>query len=93
LPNTPTSKEAGLPEYVVSGWFALLVPRGTPTAIVAKLNHEVAAALADREVREKFELQGAEPVSLPADQTKRFIAEEIKKYHDIVTNAGIPLIE
>jgi tripartite-type tricarboxylate transporter receptor subunit TctC len=93
LPNTPTSKEAGLPEYVVSGWFALLAPKGTPAAIVMKLNHEVAAALADHQVRDKFELQGAEPVSLPLDQTRSFIAEEIKKYHDIVTNAGIPQIE
>jgi tripartite-type tricarboxylate transporter receptor subunit TctC len=93
LPDTPTSKEAGLPEYVASGWFALLAPKGTPEAIVAKLNHEVAAALADHEVREKFALQGAEPVSLPVDQTKRFIADEIKKYHDIVTKAKIPQIE
>jgi tripartite-type tricarboxylate transporter receptor subunit TctC len=93
LPNTPTSREAGLPEYVVSGWFALLAPKGTPEAIVAKLNHEVAAAVADQEVRAKFALQGAEPVSLPVDQTKRFIADEIKKYHDIVTKANIPQIE
>ena len=93
LPNTPTSKEAGLPEYVVSGWFALLAPKGTPAAIVTKLNHEVVAALADHMVREKFELQGAEPVWLPVDQTKAFIAEEIKKYHDIVTKAGIAQIE
>ena len=47
LPNTPTSKEAGLPEYIVSGWFALLVPKGTPQAIVTKLNSELGAALAD----------------------------------------------
>jgi tripartite-type tricarboxylate transporter receptor subunit TctC len=93
LPNTPTSKEAGLPQYVVSGWFALLAPKGTPAAIVTKLNREVAAAVADHEVREKFELQGAEPMSLPVGQTKSFIAEEIKKYRDIITNAGIPQIE
>jgi tripartite-type tricarboxylate transporter receptor subunit TctC len=93
LPDTPTSNEAGLPEYVVSGWFALLAPKGTPAAIVARLNREVAAAVADHDVREKFELQGAEPISLPVDQTRKFIAEEIKKYHDIVVNAGIPQIE
>jgi len=93
LRDTPTSKEAGLPEYVVSGWFALLAPKGTPPAIVARLNREVAAALADREVREKFELQGAEPMLLSVDQTRAFIAEEIRKYHDIVTNAGIAPIE
>src|SRR5215469_10356944 len=87
LPNTPTSKEAGLPEYVVSGWFALMVPKGTPPAIVTRLSQEASAALKDQQVREKFELQGAEPMTLPVDQTKRFIADEIKKYHDIVTKA------
>src|SRR5580692_9889670 len=34
LPDTPTTKEAGLPDYIVSGWFALLAPKGTPPAIV-----------------------------------------------------------
>jgi tripartite-type tricarboxylate transporter receptor subunit TctC len=93
LPDTPTTKEAGLPDYVVSGWFALLVPKGTPTPIVTKLNSEVKAALADPEVRARFQQQGAEPVYLPPDQAKQFIADEINKYRDIITKAGIPQIE
>jgi tripartite-type tricarboxylate transporter receptor subunit TctC len=92
-PETPTSKEAGLPEYVVSGWFALLAPKGTPAAIVTKLNSEVVAALADRDVRAKFQLQGAEPVSLSPEQAKKFVSEEIKKYHDIIVKSGMPQIE
>src|SRR5580704_12491116 len=87
-PETPTSKEAGLPEYVVSGWFALLAPKGTPGAIVTRLNREVVAALADRDVRSRFQLQGAEPVSLPPEEAKKFISAEIKKYHDIIVKAG-----
>ena len=93
LPDVPTTKEAGLPEYVVSGWFALLVPKGTPADIVGKLNNEVKAALADPEVRAKFQQQGAETLYLPPDQANKFIADEIKKYRDIITNAGLPKIE
>jgi tripartite-type tricarboxylate transporter receptor subunit TctC len=93
LPDTPTTKEAGLPEYMASGWFSLLVPKGTPAGIVTKLNNEVAAALADREVRTKFELLGAEPIYLPPDQARKFVSDEIKKYRDIITKAGIPQIE
>jgi len=93
LPDTPTSKEAGLPQYIASGWFSLMVPRGTPDAIVARLNNEVKAALADPEVRAKFTQQGAQPMYLPVDQSKEFVAHEIKKYHDIIENAGIPRIE
>jgi tripartite-type tricarboxylate transporter receptor subunit TctC len=93
LPDTPTTAEAGLPEYLVSGWFALLAPKGTPQAIVTKLNSELAAAVADPEVRAKFALQGAEPISLPLDQAKEFIADEIKKYREIITKAGLPQLE
>jgi tripartite-type tricarboxylate transporter receptor subunit TctC len=92
-PQTPTSKEAGLPEYIASGWFALLAPKGTPTAIITKLNSEVAAAVADRDVRAKFQLQGAEPISLPAEEARKFVADEAKKYHDIIVKSGIPQIE
>jgi tripartite-type tricarboxylate transporter receptor subunit TctC len=93
LPSTPTTREAGLPEYVASGWFALLAPKGTPAAIVTKLNSELAAALADRDVRAKFQLQGAEPVSLSPDRAKKFVSDEIGKYRDIIAKAGIPQIE
>jgi len=93
LPDTPTTKEAGLPDYLVSGWFALVVPKATPEAIVTKLNSEMKAALADPDVRARFQQQGAEPLYLPPDQAKKFMADETKKYHDIIIKAGIPQIE
>jgi tripartite-type tricarboxylate transporter receptor subunit TctC len=93
LPDTPTTKEAGLPDYVVSGWFALLAPKGTPAPVVARLNNEVKAALADPDVRARFQQQGAETDYLPPDQSAKFISDEIVKYRDIITKAGIPQIE
>ncbi len=93
LPDTPTTKEAGLPQYLVSGWFALLAPKGTPPAIVTKLNGALKAAEADPQVRAGFQRQGAETMYLSPDQSVKFISDEIKKYHDIIVNAGIPQIE
>ena len=93
LPDTPTSKEAGLPQYIASGWFALLVPKGTSDAIVSKLNNEVKAAVDDPDVRAKFVQQGAQPIYLSVDQSRKFISGEIGKYRDIIVNAGIPHIE
>jgi tripartite-type tricarboxylate transporter receptor subunit TctC len=93
LPDTPTTTEAGLPEYKVSGWFALLAPGGTPRAILEKLNKELAAALNDPAVRRSFERAGAETIALTLDQAKKFHVDEIKKYHDIITKAGILLVE
>ena len=45
LPNVPTTAEAGIPSYVVSGWFIMLAPRGTPQPVVDKLNYELSADL------------------------------------------------
>jgi tripartite-type tricarboxylate transporter receptor subunit TctC len=93
LPDVPTTKEAGLPQYVVSGWFALAAPHGTPAAILAKLNGAMKAAIEDSAVRARFDQQGAEAIYMTLDQSKKFLADEIVKYHDIITNAGVPQIE
>jgi tripartite-type tricarboxylate transporter receptor subunit TctC len=93
LPDVPTTKEAGLPQYVVSGWFALLAPRGTPPAILAELNGALKAAVTDESVRARFAQQGAEAIYMALDQSKQFIGDEIVKYHDIITKAGIAQID
>ena len=93
LPDVPTTKEAGLPQYVVSGWFALLAPRSTPPAILAELNGALKAAVTDESVRARFAQQGAEAIYMALDQSKQFIGNEIVKYHDIITKAGIAQID
>ena len=93
LPNTPTTAEAGLPEYEASGWFAMQVPRGTPPDIVARINHEMAQALADPTVRERFEQQGAEPKVISPQEATKFTSDEIVKWRDIIQKAGIPPIQ
>jgi len=92
LPDTPTAAEAGLPEYKVSGWFALCAPANTPKPILEKLNKELVAALKDAAVRQSFEKAGAEPMMLSLDQAKQFHVGEIAKYRDIITKAGIQQI-
>jgi tripartite-type tricarboxylate transporter receptor subunit TctC len=93
LPNVPTTAEAGLKDYVASGWFLMLAPRGTPKPIVAKLNQELNAALADPAVRERYSEQGAEPVIFTPEEVSKFIASETIKWRDIITKAGIPQIQ
>ena len=93
LPDVPTTKEAGLPQYVVSGWFALFAPRGTPPAISAKLNSALKAAIEDPAVHTRFAQQGAETIYMTLDQSKKFLSDEIVKYRDIITKASIPQID
>ena len=93
LPDVPTTTEAGVPEYKVSGWFALLAPGGTPRPILERLNKEVNAALTDPVTKAAFEKAGAETIPMPLDVARTFHADEIKKYREIITKAGIERIE
>jgi tripartite-type tricarboxylate transporter receptor subunit TctC len=54
LPDVPTTKEAGLPEYQVSAWNALFAPKGTPQEIVTKLNETLSKALDDPATRKRL---------------------------------------
>jgi tripartite-type tricarboxylate transporter receptor subunit TctC len=93
LPAVPTAAEAGLPDYQVSGWFVMLAPRGTPQAIVTRLNSELNAALADPAVRERFTEQGAVPVIMSPDELARFMSSEAAKWAEIIHKARIPQIQ
>jgi tripartite-type tricarboxylate transporter receptor subunit TctC len=93
LPDVPTVAEAGIQNYESSAWFALLAPRGTPKPIVAKLNEALATAIADPAVRTRFTEQGAEPVNGTPEELGKFIASETVKWRDIISKAGIPLIQ
>ena len=94
LPDTPTTTEAGLPEYKVNGWFALLAPGGTPKPILEKLNKELNAALNDP-AGEAGLREGRRRDDGDAARTRRrnFTHDEIVKYRDIIAKAGIEKIE
>ncbi|WP_407166097.1 tripartite tricarboxylate transporter substrate-binding protein [Bradyrhizobium sp. ORS 111] len=53
-PELPTTDEAGLPDFHVSVWHGLWLPKGTPAPIVTKLNAAVTTTLADQTVRERL---------------------------------------
>jgi tripartite-type tricarboxylate transporter receptor subunit TctC len=93
LPNTPTTTEAGLPQYKVDGWFALAAPAGTPAAVMERLNKELNDALKDPAVKAGFEKAGAVPIGLGLEAARKFHADEIVKYRDIITKAGIAKID
>jgi tripartite-type tricarboxylate transporter receptor subunit TctC len=93
LPSTPTSTEAGLPQYKVDGWFALAAPAGTPPPVMERLNKELNDALKDPAVKTGFEKAGAVPIGLGLEAARKFHADEIVKYRDIITKAGITKID
>jgi tripartite-type tricarboxylate transporter receptor subunit TctC len=89
LPDVPTTKEAGLPNYQASSWNALAVPAGTPKDVVARLHREIAAAINDPEVSKKLRDLNIEPRSSTPEQSQAFLQSEIKRWGDVIVKANI----
>ena len=77
LPEVPTSKEAGLPDYQVSAWNALFAPKGTPKEIVAKLNDTLIKALDDDATRKRL-LELGSVIPDKAGRSPQALAELVK---------------
>ena len=88
LPDVPTVAEAGLPGFEASSWFGLLAPAGTPPAIVARLNTEVASWLATPEAREKMLAIGANAAGGSPEDFAKHIAAETAKWAKVVKESG-----
>ena len=84
LPDVPTFAEAGLPGVVSSAWLGIVVPAGTPAAIVAKLNEAITNALKDPDVQERIRRVGAEPMPSSPVEFEQFIRSEIAKWTTVV---------
>ena len=89
LPDVPTMSEAGLPDFVVTSWFGLLVPAGTPSAIVARLNAETVKVLVRADVKATLNAQGLEVASSSPEQFAAHIKSEIARFTKIAKAAGI----
>ncbi|MGJ4887788.1 tripartite tricarboxylate transporter substrate-binding protein [Bradyrhizobium sp. HKCCYLRH3099] len=77
LPNVPTTTEAGLPKFQAQAWNAIFAPKGTPPAIVAKLNAAAAKALEDEGVRKRL-LELGSVIPAPADRTPEALGALVK---------------
>jgi tripartite-type tricarboxylate transporter receptor subunit TctC len=89
LPEVPTIAESGLPGYECSLWQAIVAPAATAPVIVARLNRELSAVLNDPEVRAAFAKQGVEPEPGSAAALGARIRDDVKKWRDVITSAGI----
>ncbi|HJQ61952.1 MAG TPA: tripartite tricarboxylate transporter substrate-binding protein, partial [Burkholderiales bacterium] len=91
LPDVPTAIEAGFKDYEAIGWFGLMAPAGTPSAIVEQLSAEVSKAMKSATIRERTLEQGATPVGSTPAEFERFVRDEVAKWTRIIREAGIKL--
>ena len=88
-PNVPTVAESGFPGFEASQWYGILVPAGTPQAVVDKLNTEIRTAMAAPEIAERLSLEGAEVWTNTPAEFRDHIAKEMVRWGDLVKRTGI----
>lgn len=91
LPDVPTVAEAGLSGYEAVLWQALNAPAGTPAPILARLNTETNALLRETKTTVALAKVGVEADPSTPQQLADRIAADIKKWHDVIINAGIKI--
>ena len=88
LPNVPTMAAAGVPGYEAVIWLGVMAPKGTPPAIVNRLNSEIQKIVLRHEVRDEWAKQGAVGLQMTPEEFSRYVAEDIVKWERIVKISG-----
>jgi tripartite-type tricarboxylate transporter receptor subunit TctC len=91
MPEVPTVAEQGYPDFQFVTWYGVVAPRGTPEAIVKRLNAEINRALADPETRDRIAAAGGEIVGGPPERLAQVIRTDIVKYRKIFAETGYKL--
>jgi len=89
LPDVPTMGEAGVPGYEATIWLGLLAPKGTPPAIVQRLNEGVAKVTSQPEIRQLWGRQGATPMVMSTTEFDKYIQDDIAKWARVIRSAHI----
>ena len=92
LPDVPTANEAGLPGFEVGVWHGLYAPKGTPKAVIDRLNKALKASLKDETVKQRFADLGTEPIAdnlANPEAHKAHLKAEIAKWAPIIKQAGV----
>ncbi len=89
LPQVPTPRESGLPDYDVSSWNALVAPARAPAEAVERLNREANAVLETPEVRRRLLEVGVEARGGTPEALRGLLASEVEKWREVIEKARI----
>jgi tripartite-type tricarboxylate transporter receptor subunit TctC len=93
MSEVPTVAEAGVPGYEATIWLGLMAPKGTPKAIVDKLNAEVGKVVTLPETKEAWAKQGAAPMVMSPSEFDAYLRADIDKWANVIKKAGIKPIK
>lgn len=89
--DVPTIAEQGIPGFESGTWQGMLVPRGTPEAVVQRLNRELIAVIRSPDIRARLAGQGAEVVTMSSGEQDKFFNEERARWAKVVSEAQIKI--
>ncbi len=89
LPEVPTVRETGIPDYQYSPWLALYAPAGTPPPVVELLRAEVTRVLALADVQERLQSQGLDPRASSSAELAALAREESAKMGEVIRRLGL----
>lgn len=91
-PAVPTSREAGVPDYLFAGWNAIFAPKGTPKPVIDRLSAALLAALDDASVKKRIADVGAIPAKAAEatpEALRKLLSTDVDTWKKIITEAGI----
>jgi tripartite-type tricarboxylate transporter receptor subunit TctC len=88
LPDLPTVAESGVPGYEANQWYGVMVPAGTPQALITRLNAEIRDIMRIPEVADRLAQQGSIPVGGSTDEFGRYVGSEIQKWAKVIRVSG-----
>ena len=89
LPEVPTVHEAGVPNYEATIWLGLMAPKGTPKAVVDRLNEAVTKVASDPVVQQQWSRQGATAMAMAPAAFDKYIQDDIAKWARVIQSANI----
>ena len=91
LPDVPTIAEQGVPGFESGTWQGLLVPAGTPPAVLARLSTELTRIIRSPDVRARLSAQRAEVYTMSTGEFSTFFERERKRWATVVAQGGVKL--
>ena len=89
LPDVPTAKESGVDDFLMSIWYGMFAPAGTPREIISRLNREIMKALESPAMRERMAAAGIDPWPGTPEQMAGLLRSETARFAKIIESAGL----
>ena len=91
LPDVPTLNESGVSGYEATIWLGIMAPKGTPKAVVDKLNEAVSKISSQADVKQQWAKQGAVPLVMNPVAFDKYLQDDIAKWAGVIKSANIKL--